>query len=109
MPAPAEVVAPLSALERGQILVTSSPPTPMDVARYEATVLQAEEAAREATGARVLAEARVAKLEKALRSHEVGNLRHLYSHMVNRRILDIDEAARGLLAPAIRVLEEAGR
>lgn len=98
---------PLSALERGQIQFRSSPPTPVDLTRYEATLLQAEEAVRAQTGELVRLRARVAELEAALRSHEVGNLRHLYSHMVNGRILDLERAARGLLAPAICTLETA--
>jgi DnaJ-class molecular chaperone len=41
-------------------------------------------------------------------SYQVAQLRHLYSLIVNGHVLDAEEAARGLLAPAIRRFEEEG-
>ena len=36
----------------------------------------------------------------------MGQLRHLYDHLINSRIQNQPEAARGLLGPAIEQLEK---
>ena len=36
----------------------------------------------------------------------LAQLRHLYSHMINGKIVDQQEAAKGLLGPAIECIEK---
>lgn len=42
-------------------------------------------------------------------NYAVADLRHLYDHMVNDNISDIHQAAKGLVAPGIKRLEELQR
>lgn len=101
-------VRPLSVLERGQLQLTAFPPSPMDVARYEVTLEEAEDLIRKQASELLVLKHRAMKLENAIKHYSVlAQLRHLYKIMVQRTIMDTDRAARGLLAPAIVALEEA--